>query len=378
MSCSTWSTSSPLNFKSPSHSSSCRSKRILLCNPRASSVITDKAPSSDLPRLILHDSLDAAGINTGHARAAREGFCSQIGWLTELNAESSIAISRGADLAKVALLIAAEDDSLASHSSVPLSVSSFIDNLDDLSMGFCSTYLPRSSVPPEIFLGNLERYLYVHKGFYRMDSALDARSLYLHSTLTSRSGSLIMLSLIYSEVLKMLRISGFLNFDAEIYCPDILQKSLPRGYDKKKSKISDEPHIMTSKSLLVKILKDLKDAFWPFQYDPSSSLFLRAVHGKYAQHTGSLKFGDMHRSLAACERLILLNADNKELRDYAVLLYHCGYYEDCIKYLTLFEEQETENQKNPINKLEDEAVKILKTRVNLILAQDGWSNYKSS
>lgn len=62
-----------------------------------------------------------------------------------------------------------------------------------------------------------------------------------------------MLSLIYSEVLKMLRISGFLDFDAEIYCPYSQENGFPRGYDKKKSKISDEPHIMTSKLLLVKV-----------------------------------------------------------------------------------------------------------------------------
>jgi hypothetical protein len=113
-----------------------------------------------------------------------------------------------------------------------------------------------------------------------------------------------MLSLIYSEVLKMIKISGFLDFDAEIYCPDSQERILPRGYDKKKSKISDEAHIMTSKNLLVKVsqaygqlnlskflnisllisfyqmqmLRNLKDAFWPFQYDRSSSLFLRAAH----------------------------------------------------------------------------------------------------
>jgi hypothetical protein len=410
MSCTAWSTSSsPLKFKSHFHSSPCKHRRVFICAPRASKVAIEKGTFSDLPPLTLHDSLEAAGIDTRHARDAREGFCSQINHLTELDAESSIAISRGSDLAKIALHIAAEDDSLVSHSSVPLPVDSFISRLDDLSMGFCSSYLPRSGTPPEIFLGNLERYLYVQKGFRRIDSALDARSLYLHSTLTCRSGSATMLSLIYSEVLKMLKIYGFLDFDAEIYYPDNQERTLlPRGYDKKKSKISDEPHIITSKSLLVEILKNLKDAFWPFQYGRESSLFLRAAHAanrlygssvsqdpstsqenvspmeiasaKAAQHRlqrgvwTSVRFGDMRRALAACERLILLHGDNQELRDYAVLLYHCGYYEDCLKYLSLFEaSQERENLTNPTNKLEDDAVRILKARVNLILAEDGWN-----
>lgn len=41
---------------------------------------------------------------------------------------------------------------------------------------------------------------------------------------------------------------------------------------------------------------------------------------------------------AACERLILLETDPKELRDYSILLYHCGLYEDALKYLNLYQE----------------------------------------
>jgi hypothetical protein len=43
-----------------------------------------------------------------------------------------------------------------------------------------------------------------------------------------------------------------LDFDEEISFPHDLN-SLPRGYDKQKSKLSDEPNIMTSKSLLVEV-----------------------------------------------------------------------------------------------------------------------------
>jgi hypothetical protein len=61
-----------------------------------------------------------------------------------------------------------------------------------------------------------------------------------------------MLSLIYSEMLKTLRLYGLLDFDEEISFPHD-RNSLPRGYDKQKSKLSDEPNIMTSKSLLVEV-----------------------------------------------------------------------------------------------------------------------------
>ncbi|VAH60156.1 unnamed protein product [Triticum turgidum subsp. durum] len=217
----------------------------------ANSGDADDSGGGLLPRMVLHDSLEAAGVVTDHARAAREGFATQIGRLTRLNAETSIAISRGADLARAALCIAAEDDSLVSHSSVPLPVDAFIARLDDLSTGFLAAgFLPPSGAPPEVFFDHLDRYLYVHKGFRRTNVASDARAMYLHSTLTCRSGSALMLSLIYSEMLKTLRLYGLLDFDEEISFPHDLD-GCPRGYDKRRSKFCDEPNIMTAKSLLV-------------------------------------------------------------------------------------------------------------------------------
>lgn len=71
--------------------------------------------------------------------------------------------------------------------------------------------------------------------------------------LTHRSGSPAMLSLIYSEILKMLRLWGFLDFDVEIFFPHD-RHSLPRGYHKQKSKESDNAHILTSQGLLVEVL----------------------------------------------------------------------------------------------------------------------------
>jgi len=39
---------------------------------------------------------------------------------------------------------------------------------------------------------------------------------------------------------------------------------------------------------------------------------------------------------SACERLILLKNDANELRDYSILLYHCGLYEQSLEYLTKY------------------------------------------
>ncbi|KAK9157398.1 hypothetical protein Scep_003972 [Stephania cephalantha] len=336
----------------------------------------DQDQGQALP-LVLHDALDASGLDTKHVRAAREGFRSQIGRLGAVERDTSISVNRTIDLAKTALYIAAEDDSLISHSSVPLPVDAFVDRLDDLSMGFCSHYgASVASSSPEAFLGALERFLYQDKvclfvfwnrhyvlsnqGFRRakVSSLSDPRALYLHSVLTHRSGSAVMLSLIYAELLKMLRLWSLLSFDVEIYCPHDLV-SLPRGYNKKKSRVSDQSHILTTQALLVK-----------------------RASAKAAQHRlergvwTSVRLGDMRRALSACERLIQMEFDLDELRDYSILLYHCGFYEESMQYMKAYLTSRADKplkQVGPskaLRDLEDEAVEKLMMRLNLISMED--------
>lgn len=85
--------------------------------------------------------------------------------------------------------------------------------------------------------------------------------------LTCRSGSAGILSLIYSEIIKMLRVYGFLEFDVEVHFPHDLS-SLPRGYQKQKSQLSDQSHIITTKSLLVKV------SSWYFSIGKFAFLFM--------------------------------------------------------------------------------------------------------
>ncbi|XP_022146443.1 uncharacterized protein LOC111015657 isoform X2 [Momordica charantia] len=273
----------------------------------------------------LHDAMDSSGIDSTYAKEARKGFLTQIRYFSNIEKETSISINRRVDLAKAALYIAAEDDSLVSHSSVPLPIDAFINRLSDLSMGYCTHYKSSFNLSPESFLESIERYMYVTKGFRRTSSTTqsESRALYLHTVLTHRTGSAALLSLVYSEILKMLRLWSLLDFDVEIYHPHD-GYSLPTGYHKQKSKESDQPHIITTQSLLVEILSNLKESFWPFQQNNSRSLFLRAADvancsdrsnaieesgfqlasAKAAQHRlergvwTSVRFGDMRRALS--------------------------------------------------------------------------------
>jgi hypothetical protein len=74
-----------------------------------------------------------------------------------------------------------------------------------------------------------------------------------------------MLSLIYSELLKMLRMWGLVDFDVEIFFPHDLH-SLPRAYNKQKSKESDQPHIITSQTLLLEVTSVFLLAFFSLPY----------------------------------------------------------------------------------------------------------------
>ncbi|XP_050234762.1 uncharacterized protein LOC126682996 [Mercurialis annua] len=388
---------------SPSKSSrfqSCPSPRVIC---RAGSQFESQPESNDL-NFILHDALDSSGINTTSARDARKGFMAQIQKLTAIERETSICINRRVDLAKTALCIGAEDDSLISHSSVPLPVDAFVDRLYDLSMSFCSDSGTSLSASPEKFLDSLEKFLFIKKGFRRNSGKfqLDQQALYLHSVLTHRTGSAAMLSIIYCEILKLLRMWSLIEFDCELFFPrDHL--GLPKGYHKLKSAESDHPHIMTTQTLLEEILGTLKETFWPFQHNHSKSPFLRAADAancidrsitaeqsgfqlasaKAAQHRldrgvwTSVRFGDMRRALSACERLIAIESDPKELRDYSVLLYHCGFYEQSLQYLKLYKEKKSSSlQKLPSNEssiLEEDAVDKLMIRLTLISMEEGWS-----
>ncbi|XP_010557866.1 PREDICTED: uncharacterized protein LOC104826727 isoform X3 [Tarenaya hassleriana] len=329
---------------------------------------------------------------------ARQGFLKQIQNLTSVERETSIAINRRVDLATAALFIAAEDDALLSHSSVPLPVDAFVDRLYDLVISYMRSYSSSLKSSPEKFLKCIETFMYVDKAFHRTDvDPSDLRPLYLHSVLTHRMGSAVMLSLIYTEILKTLRSWSLLDFDVEIYFPHD-RLSVPRGYHKQKSKESDQSHIITVQGFLEETLKSLKCVFWPFQHDPRKSLFLRAAEAatydspsnstaesgsqlaaaKAARHRlqrgvwTNIRFGDMRCALSACERLILLETDPKELRDYSVLLYHCGFYKESLQYLQLYRESE-----DVTKTAEKEAEDNLMVRLKLISMEDGWSSASS-
>ncbi|KAL2898212.1 Uncharacterized protein RDABS01_039994 [Bienertia sinuspersici] len=302
--------------------------------------------SKDL-KFVLHDALHSSGTNITHAQAARDGFKSQILKLSEIERETSICIDTGVDLGKTALYIAAEDDSLMSHSSVPLPVDAFLERLDNLSTSYCPHYRPSLVSSPEDLLDSIERFL--------------------HSVVICRYSILFIRRSLNAPTLRCNR------FDVEIYHPhDLL--SLPRAYNKKKEKESDQNHILHQNPCWWRVLiGHFNKVTLRFVLKGSNCSKLYKIGCSHRLDRGvwtSVLFGDMRRALSACERLILLESNAEELRDYAVLLYHCTYYEEALQYL--------KHKVSLNNSAEDEAVEKLIVRLNLIMMEEGWKRPSKS
>ncbi|KAI5059266.1 hypothetical protein GOP47_0025585 [Adiantum capillus-veneris] len=365
--------------------------------------------------LFLHDLMDQAGIDTGHAKAARESFVKQLTQLTSSEYGKHNRVSYTLDLARAALEVSSEDDALVSHSPVALPVDSYLDRLNSMAMEFASHHLPSHPSSPDSVLSSLDNYMYGYKSFQRTSSSAngDARDCYFNMVLTRRLGNPAILAIIYSELVKILKSWGVIDFVVDMIPPED-KFSLPRPVPRKPPQSTLEEaslQLLTPKGLLVEILTILKNIYWPWKLINGSaegSNFLKAAdaanHGihmsssapveslfaapsnimgsqvasaRAAKHRlqrgiwTSTSFGDMRRALAATERLVLLGADRKELRDYGMLLYHCGLFEPSLGYLNAYNEckEESAASSDLMSSKEAAALENVLLRLRLIIAE---------
>lgn len=373
--------------------------------------------------VFLHDLMDQAGIDTSHAKAARQNFVKEVAKLASSEGYIATSNSRSLDLARVALEVSAEDDALVSHSPVALPVDSYLERLNSMAMEFAGHHMPSQARTPDAVLCCLDNYLYGYKSFQRTSASHigDARDCYLNMVLTRRLGSPAMLAVIYSELVKILNSWGVIEFVVDMEVPKD-HSSLPHPVvrrDQCVEIISDStaPQLLTPKSLLVEILTMLKQIYWPWKLlngSTEGSDFLKAAdaanHGihmsagapveslftapnnimgsqvasaRAAKHRlqrgiwTSTSFGDMRRALAASERLVLLGADRKDLRDYGILLYHCGLYGPSLMYLNAyhdFKDNVTHVSSDMSKSWETVALENVLLRLRLILAEERWNN----
>ncbi|KAG6541192.1 hypothetical protein Mapa_017426 [Marchantia paleacea] len=390
----------------------------------------------------LHNLMDQAGIETTFARVARTGFSKEVAKLAGQNQEvESSEVSKDGDLARAVLEIAAEDDALVSHSAVPLPVDMYLERLDSMATEFAGHHLPSHDPHnPSAILDALDKYLYIYKGFQRTstEASRDPRDFYLNGVLTRRLGTPVMLGLIYSEVVKRLKLRGAIEFLVHLQCPKVgtdlwwpqaivkeaagdLEDSALNQQKAETKAAGMQQNLLTSEVVLSEVLRSLKSLYWPWKpengvseesgfldaatainrgpvssgssvHGPFESLFTapsrsrgsdvaRARAAQYRLQRGiwtSTAFGDLRCALAASERLVILGIDRMERRDYGVLLFHCGLYEQAFQYLNSHLTSEASATApahlSSLQSKEIGALKQLLERLTLILTERSWDS----
>ncbi|GAQ90419.1 hypothetical protein KFL_006370040 [Klebsormidium nitens] len=381
-------------------------------------------------RFVLHDLMHNDGVSVEYSKAARANFA--------VEAARAITNDPTLDLARAALEIAAEDDALVSHSVVPLPVESYLSRLDVMAAEVANHHLPTSAEErtPRAVFDALNKYLFVYQGFKRaqMRTRDDPRESYLNGVLTRRVGTSMMLALIYSDIAQRLLRWGFIDFQVQMQLPsDPITLPQPQAVRDDGAEgaspnednefdldpdlvLRGEAVMLTPVLLLAEVLTALKRAYWPWRWHRTNSTgsgFLEAAEAaarggegaqlgaglldnseagrgsgaeiaaarsaKYRLKRGiwtSVGAGDLRRALAASERLCLLGLDNKDLRDYGVLLFHCGQYKQAYHFLETYQAREgtagVPSLFNPLAAREGAALRALMERLTLILAERAW------
>jgi hypothetical protein len=277
-----------------------------------------------------------------------------------------------ADIAKLALLVAAEDDSLVSNSSVAFPVEAYKSRIvrltDDFEAFVFSKSLSIDSLDDAYIIDEFKQFLFQQSGFQVTQRRIPRNAVvdhpgvwespsiaYLHSVLVKKSGMAACIAIIMGDILRRLVQRGVLSSFAKVVYSS--QSSLPQV-----ELIGDIDGTVDMNACTFNTLRDmnmhLKRAYWPFQwnsndsaaggFDSAAKTFLSGAESAESEAISraathrlergvwtSPGAGDIRRCIAACERLVLsLNPGQPShdeataRRDLGVLYCHVGRFED--------------------------------------------------
>lgn len=266
------------------------------------------------------------------------------------------------DVLEWTLLIGAEDDSLATHSVVDMPVKSYIKRVDSMVNEFCARDLPKvlealtsdtSDEEKAVAIGRaVEAFLFTVRGYKiaKMQTVVDSDMyspyrIYMHNVIPQVQGSPNSLAVVLTGFLQRLKARGDLPADLNVILTRMAGvESLP--YVQLASEAVDPDCVnMTPKQTVKEMLTTLKMGYWPWEWIPGSGNgFLPAaraaagVDGRYGKTRiqGSFApvmgrpFGDVTQATNAAERLVLLDSDPIEQRDYGILMFHQGNYPEAL------------------------------------------------
>ncbi|MEW5309104.1 MAG: hypothetical protein WDW38_001013 [Sanguina aurantia] len=321
----------------------------------------------DLPRYDVENDKRYRRVDSSevHAFEARQAFATLL-----VDGEHKLM------LAEASLQITAEDDALASHSTVRFPVASFLSRVSRMTRecamrleaatqsAVASGTLPEGErvLSPEQAMGVVCQYLSVeqrikvskggrssipprsvvdHPGVWE-----DARGGYLNELLVRRTGHPAAVALLYAEVMKGLLNFGAINFAITVdprfdgpprmlVIPGMTRQMLQFISLDEQEQSSGVLNTCTSEVLL-ETLRFLKRAYWPFPWDTSIDAHERGgtgSHGGFRLPAGGLSVGSgpvpgqgTSAGVGLHERLVMMLGDSagEERRDLAVILVHAG------------------------------------------------------
>lgn len=311
-----------------------------------------------------------ADVGIQHAAAARDAF------ISELN-KGPLRMS----LLKAALHIAAEDDGLATNSTVALPVDAFVHRVEQMVEELARLRLPdagltpSTSTPAEVE-AVVNAYLFEEKRIkvkqgrsgIPQNTLVDSPGVwerpqyaYVHSTLTNKMGSpaslAILMAHIWSRLLEMGCVSTPVRIDCRYFHQSPRFEPLTNlTVDSLRIKGTDQLANTCTTDALIEILRILKRSYFPYRWNTSfdsttefsgggfldaasrllttteMALDAMARAAEYRLQRGiftSTGAGDLRRCVAAAERLVLICGDERpfERRDLGVLYMHLGFFD---------------------------------------------------
>eukprot|EP00892_Ulva_mutabilis_P009514 jgi/Ulvmu1/6935/UM032_0013.1 len=261
-----------------------------------------------------------------------------------------------ADIVKAALAVAAEDDAIATHSTVPFPVKAWRQRIQRLAADCASHALPAlpPGAPSKAVADAVSSFLRARR-FAVPEcgrSALPAGSIvdhagvweeprdaYLHELLIRRRGTPAALAVLLYAVHRQLFLDGAVDFMVRIDCQDFegIPRAVPLQLPRAMLATAGGALNTCSTDALHECLSHLKRSFWPYAWDTGldaqhglplgsfggfpgaakeaingpASTYIQAV-SRAAEHRLKRGIwttpgaGDIRRAIAACERLVLL------------------------------------------------------------------------
>eukprot|EP01024_Parvocaulis_polyphysoides_P046805 TRINITY_DN44270_c0_g1_i1.p2 TRINITY_DN44270_c0_g1~~TRINITY_DN44270_c0_g1_i1.p2 ORF type:complete len:396 (-),score=51.10 TRINITY_DN44270_c0_g1_i1:129-1316(-) len=288
---------------------------------------------------------------------------SRYGLLSELDKNDSEI-----DVVMAGLHFSAEDDALATRSTVPLPVQAYSQRLDgiisDLQTWINSPQNSYNNKNQDEKLQCVVQYLFDNCNYKVATESLDQTSpyrLYMHNVLAQRCGTTAALAVLLAGYLLRAQKKGIINSNQWRLGLPLIGGNYPIASYSEQTPAGSAIQYkwINSRGALAADVQQLKRSFWPWAWDsnlkycffPPAEAFLGEYGraGTFTKTVGVLQptgrpFGDLKKAANATERLMIIYGGMeggilgaREARDMGILLCHLGRFQEALDLLSKYE-----------------------------------------